>query len=207
MFERALAQSTKSVLEGLSRCQAVGDFYLGGGSGLALQLGHRVSRDLDLFSTSDFEGDKLARALSLTGPVEVIESKRGTLVATVGGIEVGFYYYPYRLLFATETYRDMAVASWKDILCMKLVAVGQRAAKRDYVDVYFGLRAGLTLAELLGLIKRKYAEVAYSEYHLVRSLVYFDEVENEPMPELLVEATWEEIKACLVENVRNLGVI
>ena len=88
---------------------------------------------------------------------------------------------------------------------MKLAAIGQSAAKRDYVDLFFGLQEGLSLRELLDSMKRKYASVDYSEYHLVRSLAYFDEVEAEPMPTLLADVSWEQICAALHEEIRSLG--
>ena len=206
MFEQVLAQSAQSLLERLSRCAMISPFYLAGGSALALQLGHRTSQDLDWFTESAFDAGWLAGELTAIAPIKVTEQKSGTLVAIVGGIEVGFYRYAFPLLFATKSYCGCAVASWKDILCMKLAAIGQSPAKRDYVDLFFGLQKELSLRELLDLMKRKYSSVNYSEYHLVRSLTYFDDVEAEPMPTMLVDVGWEQVRATLHEEVRRLGL-
>jgi hypothetical protein len=189
----------------LSQLAEIGQFYLAGGTGLALQIGHRVSDDLDWFTSEDFDSSALSESLREIGPVRITRQRAGTLVVVLEGIETGFYRYTYPLLFLTESFRGVKVASWKDILCMKLVATGQRAAKRDYVDIYFGLHAGLTLEELLDLVRRKYGEVEYSEYHLVRSLNYFDEVETQPMPEMLRPVSWEEIRSFLATEVHRLG--
>jgi predicted nucleotidyltransferase component of viral defense system len=205
VFERVLAQSAQSLLARLSEVELVRSFYLAGGTGLALQLGHRCSEDLDWFSQTDFNSAALAAELAAIAPTQITDQDSGTLAAVVGGIEVGFYRYPYPLLFPAESYRGLTVASWKDILCMKLVAIGQRAAKRDFVDIYCGLKAGLTLRQLLDLMKCKYGDVEYSEYHLVRSLTYFDEVEAEPLPSLLHEVSWDEIRSVLLDEVRKLG--
>ena len=227
MFEQVLAQPTQSLLERLGRTEAIRQFYLASGTGLALQLGHRISQDLDWFSEDEFDPTWLAGELAAIGPTQVTEQKSATLVAIVEGIEAGFYRYAFPLLFPAESYCDCAVASWKDILCMKLAAIGQSAAKRDYVDLFFGLQEGLSLRELLDSMKRKYSakvtqasclhqeggkqtrclryELEYSEYHLVRSLAYFDEVEAEPMPTLLADVSWEQICAALHEEIRSLG--
>ena len=88
---------------------------------------------------------------------------------------------------------------------MKLVALSQRAAKRDYVDISVGLQSGLTLRELLDLMKRKYAGVDYSEYHFVRSLTFFDDVEKDPMPYMFAPLSWEAVRSFLCEEVRRLA--
>jgi len=205
VFEQVLAEPTQSLLERLSRAAVVQPFYLAGGSALALQLGHRTSQNLDWFTESAFDPVSLGAEIASIGPTQITEQKRATLVAIVEKIEVGFYRYQFPLLFATESYRGCAIASWKDILCMKLAAIGQSAAKRDYVDLYFGFQNGISLRELLDLMKRKYASVEYSAYHLLRSLTYFDEVEAEPMPTMLINVEWSEIRTRLEQEVRKLG--
>lgn len=204
MFEQVLAQPTQSLLERLSAAPVAETFYLAGGTGLALQLGHRMSQDLDWFCREEFDGVSLATELRRIGTVQVTEQKPGTLVAAVDKIEVGFYRYDYPQLLPLVSYGGNTVAAWQDILCMKLAAIGQRSAKRDYVDIYFGVQEGLSLRELFDLMKKKYGGVEFSEYHLVRSLIYFDEVESEPMPRMLKSIEWEDIKRTLERQVREL---
>ena len=147
----------------------------------------------------------LAKHLAALGSICVTKETVGSLSGLVSNVELGFYHYPYSLLEPIESFRGFSVASWKDILCMKMTAVGSRAAKRDYVDIYFGLKAGLSLRQLLDLVKRKFGAVEYSEYHLVRSLIYFDEVEDEPMPEMLQSIEWPQVRSFLHAEVRRLS--
>jgi len=205
VFERVLAQSAQSVLERLKGIAEIRSFYLAGGTGLALQLGHRRSVDLDFFTAQSFDAEALAVRLKQVGSTETTLLGTRTLKVSIDDIETSFFPYPHPLLFPTLEYRGVAVASWVDILCMKVAAVGQRAAKRDYVDVYFGLKKGLALRELMDLVKKKYSDVQYSEYHLLRSLMYFDEIESEPMPVLFRSVSWEAICRFLRKQVQKTG--
>lgn len=203
MFEQVLAQPAQSLLERLGETPALKPFYLAGGTGLALQLGHRLSVDLDWFAREEFDGVSLAKELEPTGKIQVIDQKPGTLVAEIDRIEIGFYRYDFPLLDPVLEFRGAALASWRDILCMKMTAVGQRSAKRDFVDIYFGLQKGMTLRTLFDLMKKKYEAVEYSEYHLLRSLTYFDEIDDEPMPQMLTEVSWAEIQEFVEDQVRS----
>ena len=206
MFERVLDGPAKEVLEQLKGIEPVRPFYLAGGTAFALQLGHRRSIDLDWFTPSDFDPDTLIAELDEIGTFELLSKDVGTLVALLNGLEVSFFRYKYPLLFPTVSFRGLQMASWQDILCMKIVAIGQRSEKRDYVDVYFGLRNGITLRQLFDLLKEKYASVKYSEYHLATSLSYFREVEKQPMPSLTQNVTWPEIREYLTQEIRRLEI-
>ena len=99
MFEQVLAQPTQSLLERLGRTEAIRQFYLASGTGLALQLGHRISQDLDWFSEDEFDPTSLAAQLSAVAPLQVTDRKAGTLIAMMQDGEVGFYRYAFPLLF------------------------------------------------------------------------------------------------------------
>ena len=77
---------------------------------------------------------------------------------------------------------------------MKLVAIGGRGSRKDFVDLYFFLQAGGSLESTLDLTRRRFQRVDYNEYHLLKSLVYFEDAEAEPMPRMLREASWTAIK-------------
>lgn len=90
-----------------------------------------------------------------------------------------------------------------DIACMKLVAVGRRGARRDFGDIYFALRDVAGLDELLSAVGRKYAGTTYNVEHVPKSLVYFEDAEDEPLPKMLVDFSWEEAKESLRGSVRK----
>ncbi len=64
-------------------------FALAGGTSLALRLGHRISIDLDFFTTSDFEPAALARQLGV-GPESITGQADGTLQLRIDNVKVEF---------------------------------------------------------------------------------------------------------------------
>lgn len=203
MFEQVLAQQPKSALEVLSQTPVLRQFYLAGGTALALYLGHRYSLDFDWFSEKKFDPKVLQKALVTLPAFNVISQTEGALVVEIEGIESSFFQHEHPLIRPTVDYKRISIASLEDLLCMKLAALWQRGAKRDYVDIFFGIRKAIPLEKLLSLMKEKYSEFAFSEYHCLRSLSFFDDVENEPMPQMREEVTWDEIKSYLTAESRR----
>jgi Nucleotidyl transferase AbiEii toxin, Type IV TA system len=167
--------------------------YLAGGVAVALRLQHRRSRDLDLFvATSD--PVTLTTALEERG-VRILSRSDGTLHLDVGGVPASILRYRYPLLEDPERLAGIPVpvASPDDLECMKLSAIAGRGAARDLWDLHALIEArGRTLAQALEAYGRKFA--AEDIGHVVRSLVYFDDAEAEPMPAGLTDAHWARIK-------------
>jgi len=203
VFEQVLDQQPKSVLEALGRTQAVRSFYLAGGTAVALYLGHRYSQDLDWFTEAQFDPDVLQKRLAGLPGFNIIRQTEGSLIVEIESIESSFFHVEHPLIRPAVPYKGISVASLQDVLCMKLAALWQRGAKRDYVDIYFGIRKALSLNELLDSMKEKYSKFSFSEYHCLRSLSYFDDVENEPMPRMREEVTWDEIRKFLTDESRR----
>jgi hypothetical protein len=76
---------------------------------------------------------------------------------------------------------------------MKISAIASRGTKRDFVDLY-ALTRHYGLEQLLGWFSRKYAQTNYSMLHVLKSLTYFEEAEQDPMPDMLMSLSWEEVK-------------
>jgi hypothetical protein len=167
--------------------------YLAGGVAVAIHLGHRASRDLDLFVPEsdpvDLVGNLEAHA------VRILSRSEGTLYLDAGGVPTSLLRYRYPLLSPPQRFDGIAVpvASQDDLVCMKLSALAGRGAARDFWDLHALLTAERRpLAEALESYRRKYS--AEDLGHVVRSLVYFDDATSAPLPAGLTEAHWEEIK-------------
>lgn len=178
---------------------------LAGGTGLALQLGHRLSDDLDFFRAGTFDPGATLESLAKLGRTRIQSRTAGTLHATLDGFRVSFLAAEAPLLHAGTAYRGITLADPRDIAVMKVVAIGGRGSRKDFVDFFFLLRGGLTLDTILDLTRRRFASIDYNEYHLVRSLVWFEDAETEPMPRLIRKVGWKDIKAAIVAEVRRLG--
>ena len=178
---------------------------LAGGTGLALQLGHRYSEDLDFFRTPVFESEILLSRLSEVGPVAIQSRSSGTLHLVLEGLRVSFLAMEAPLLFAGTPYRGLVLADPRDIAVMKLVAIGGRGSRKDFVDLFFYLQAGGSLEAMLELTRRRFEKIDFNEYHLLKSLVFFDDAEAEPMPRMLREVSWQAIKETITAEVQRLS--
>ena len=180
------------------------DFYLAGGTGLALQFGHRDSIDFDFFTEKDFNASALfERILGIMASHAVVktqEEKNTLSILVDNSIKVSFMTYPYELLkplIATEYFR---IASPQDIGCMKLSAITGRSAMKDYVDIYFILQ-NISLRDLLALSSVKFPSI--DSNLILKSLVYFDDVVSEPiMYKEGHDIEFEKIKKFLIEKVK-----
>lgn len=168
------------------------NFYLAGGTGLALQIGHRRSVDLDLFRETDVDSSSLRDRLRGQDGLERLELAPGTAHLVLHGVKVSFLHYPYPLLFPTRSFGVVAVADPRDIACMKIEAIGNRGSRRDFVDLYVAAREH-GLAYLFECFARKYAAVSFNRTHLLKALVYFRDAEEEPPPDLLAPIDWSTV--------------
>lgn len=204
LHREALPQETGRLLPSLVALPPLGQFYLAGGTGLALQLGHRISGDLDFFSEAAFDEAKLITLLSRLPEFRLEKRAEQTVLANAQSVKLSFLGYPYPLLFpATETL-GLRVADLRDIACMKIDAVASRGSKRDFVDLYFIIKTPFPLTELLHLFDEKYAALNYNMMHVKKSLLYFDDAESEPMPRMLAPIDWQEVKSFLEREVLGL---
>ncbi len=181
----------------------VENFYLAGGTGLALHLGHRRSRDVDLFSYDAFDPESFVHTLQALPEFGVTSKAEGTLHCLLRGVKVSLLAYPYPLLFPTERLGRLSVADVRDIACMKIAAIAGRATKRDFVDLYLVSR-DLGLPPLLDLFRQKFAQANYSLPHILKSLSYFEEADMDPMPDMLIDVSWTKVMEFFRNEVPRL---
>lgn len=203
MYQEVINAKTKRILETIDRIKEIENFYLAGGTALALQLGHRKSIDLDWFSQKEFDVGILKKDLSSFGALKIDSEDKQTLNCQLDDIKISFFVYSYKILFPLIDFNKIKLADERDIACMKIDTISSRSAKKDFIDLYFLLEK-YRLEELLGLFDKKYAGIEYNRFHLLKSLTYFDDAESEPMPEMLKEISWEEIKDKVREKVKTL---
>ena len=181
------------------------DFYLGGGTALAIQIGHRDSVDFDFFSERDINTKELFEHLREIFKEHIllkIQEEYNTLTVLVDAtIKISFFGYKYKLIKETINNENLFLASIEDIGCMKLSAITGRASNKDYIDLHFILKR-VSLSDLLEDAHIKYPEL---ERNLIlKSLVYFADAEYEDEPEMIKEASWEELKVLITKKVREL---
>jgi Nucleotidyl transferase AbiEii toxin, Type IV TA system len=205
VFLDTLDPPTRLVFQQLGREPLVSKSFLAGGSALALHFGHRISYDLDFFSRSTYSMPKLLARLESIGRLLIESQREDTLVGTLDEVRLIFFTYPYALLDRIETCEGIHLASTLDIALMKIAAVGQRGRKRDFIDLYFLCHRGFSLERLLREMPRKFPNIEYPSYHLLRALAYFDDAENDPLPKMLEPFKWEKAKQFFQSEAARLA--
>lgn len=107
-------------------------------------------------------------------------------------------------MYSPKKIEGISVADARDIGCMKISAISSRGSKKDFVDLFFICQKVTPLATLLDLFKKKYKGVDYNMAHILKSLVYFEDAEKEPMPRMLIKISWNEIKKFFKEEIKKL---
>jgi hypothetical protein len=179
-------------------------FYLAGGTAVALYYGHRRSVDLDWFRPEPFEPLTLAQQLQGHGvSLENVSIASNTLIGWLERTKVSLLGYPYPLLAPPRFWQEyqMNIAAPEDLVCMKLAAVQQRGAKRDFIDLYMLLQE-IPLETALWFYTLKYN--AAESASLLYALNYFEDADREPTPRLRIQLTWREVKVFLRAQARQL---
>ncbi len=199
MFEKAIDTKTRQVLRKIKETGVLDNFYLAGGTALSLILGHRKSIDLDFFSSKFPKIEILLAKLKPLVP-EIINQDKGTLDLYIDGVKVSFLRYDYPLIGDLLEFDGVRIASIFDIACMKLSAISSRGSKKDFVDLYFILK-DKGFGRLLSLFQKKFKGVDYQMTHILKSLVYFKDAEQDPDPVFLVPFDWKKAKERLKKEV------
>jgi hypothetical protein len=181
------------------------EYYMAGGTGLALQIRHRESIDFDFFTGNDINNDKLDALLNKTGIFRRTYEEQNTLYGELNGIRISFIKYDYPLIQDVIMDQHLSVAGLKDISAMKLSAILSRGTRKDFVDLFFLLKI-FQLKEMFGFYERKYNVEEY-QYTLVRSLLYFDDAEQDPLPRMIEVVNWDEIKKKITGEVKKIKLI
>ncbi len=177
-------------------------FYLSGGTALALQLNHRESIDLDFFTQKDFDPILIQSQLESFGKLISLEIDKNTLSAFLKGVQVQFLGYPYPLLEPMLDWQGIKVSSIIDIACTKLQTISQRGSKKDFIDLYYLLQ-NYSLEELFGQMDKKYKGSDFNKVHLLKSLSYFKDADLQPMPKMCQRASWKEVKGEIADKVKS----
>lgn len=189
-----------ALLKQLMQLECLGEFYLVGGTALALRLGHRESVDIDLFTSTPFDSVRLMEELRESVSLAQAETSKNTVRGVARGIKVEWFAHQYPLLAAVETIEGIRIACIKDLAAFKGNAIANRGAKKDFWDLHALLQLH-TKSEIFSFCGEKYQ--GESIWNLEKSMVYFDDADLDPDPKDLQGFTWEQIKREIIECVKR----
>ncbi|MBU2564556.1 nucleotidyl transferase AbiEii/AbiGii toxin family protein [Patescibacteria group bacterium] len=205
MKDEILNQNQKKIIKKMEFLK--NNFYLAGGTALALQLGHRTSKDFDFYSKKDFDSKKLYLDFKKEFSKDISEPiySENTLEFKIGITDISFFKYPYNLIGPFDNYKLLLLANIKDIAAMKVEAIIGRGTKRDFIDIYFLIKK-FSLKKILEFTKKKYPET-FNEYLCLRSLLYFKDAETKQNRSkiriLNSNINWQSIKNYIIKEVKD----
>ncbi|MDH7487347.1 MAG: nucleotidyl transferase AbiEii/AbiGii toxin family protein [Anaerolineae bacterium] len=205
----ALTPETWQAFRLIAELPFINRFYLAGGTGLALHLGHRFSVDLDFFSADADSVGPDQRAIireALDDPtLSITYDKDTTFVATWRGVGVSFFrlsFYP--LVQEPVLAEGVPVATVEEIGAMKLGAIISRGTRKDLVDLYFILRR-IPIERLFEVAAVKYARVRSFPVSAIRALAFFEDAEKQPLPRMIDRTPWPTMKRFLEHQAMEAG--
>lgn len=203
LYKNTITDGLFEILRSINGIEKLKPFRLVGGTAIALQIGHRRSIDVDLFSNEKIIKHEVARELEVVFPeIKCFITEHG-ISTTIAGVKVDIYddwMIPFREEPVVE--KGIRIASLKDLAAFKLTAFTERREKKDYIDLYFLFQkfGGLTL------LKEYHA---YNPLLSPKSLLFAleevreAELNSSPMPEMIAEVSWPAMADCLHRTAKD----
>jgi hypothetical protein len=152
------------------------EYYLVGGTAIALYIGHRMSIDFDLFKKSNVHRAKLNKALQTANiDFQLIFADTESFHILASSVKMTFFQYPFDIP-STPQLEGIRLPSLLDLAAMKAYALGRRAKWKDYVDLYFILRDFYTLQEITERTQVLF-EGVFSPKLFRQQLCYFEDID------------------------------
>ncbi|CAN5336716.1 nucleotidyl transferase AbiEii/AbiGii toxin family protein [soil metagenome] len=182
---------TLELLKQLQQTALFKELRLVGGTSLALQIGHRTSIDIDLFGSIEADELEINRALAGIGSLTQLKSSTNIHIYLLNNVKVAIVNYPYPWLSAPIQEDDLLLAGITDIAAMKIAAITGRGSKKDFIDLYFILQQ-MPLEKITEYYTAKFKDG--SLFMALKSIVYFDDADQDEMPNMFAPVNWEKIK-------------
>lgn len=207
IYKDILPEGQKEIFKIFSSEKWIEDFYLAGGTGLVLQIGHRISVDFDFFTCNALDRNRIKGYIKKQGFFDLLNEDENTLDIILKGVKISFFKIDFKLIKKTVPCKNLHIASILDIALMKLNAISGRGSKKDFIDLYFILKEYFSLEELFENYKEKFGIEVANNYHLLKSLTYFEDAEREPVPEMIKKISWKRVKEDIRKQVKKSGYI
>lgn len=191
LYYKTVDAATLQLLKDLQSIYEFAELRLVGGTSLSLQIGHRKSIDLDLFGDIDFEDLDVFEIFSGFNKVETIKRSKNINIFIINGVKVDFVNYSYPWLQDKMIEDKITLAQLEDIAAMKLAAITGRGSKKDFVDFYFLLKK-YAFTQIIDFYNSKYTDA--SSYLAIKSLLYFDDADQDLPLDMVKEVRWEDVK-------------
>lgn len=177
---------------------------LGGGTALMLQFPFRRSYDLDIFLPKMISKKFLYRIKQYFKQIEIIvdTGDEFSFISIPHKVKISFIYYPYHPLYKIIPTPYLKFFSWKDISLDKAHTIGRRGEWRDYVDLYFVIKNGFPLKDIIKGAEKKFGD-SFSEKLFLSQLTYFEDLRDFTVDFIKKEYSKKEIQNFLEKEVKQ----
>lgn len=152
-------------------------FILVGGTGIALQIGHRKSIDFDLFCSKPIKKAAIKKSVAeINYNKQLLFEDSDGIHYSINGVKVTFFYYPFNITGSIKVNNYIKVPDLLTLAAMKFYAMARRAKWKDYVDIYFLLKNGFTIPQVSERAIELFKD-GYSEKLFRQQLVYFEDID------------------------------
>lgn len=202
LHTEVLEPPTLGLLNDMMAPDSLAPFCLVGGTALALQFGHRLSVDLDFFTTQSFDQELVLTDLrDLIGGVVTDNRNKIGMRLTIQSVKVDVVTYRYPLIRPTVNLDGIRMFAIEDIAAMKLSAVTNRVMKKDFYDIY-SLIKHFGFAKLCEWYQQKFVDT--NLFMMLKSITYFENADRSETPVLLDQKRdWETVKALILQSVTD----
>ncbi len=193
LHKETVSSGTLELLKQLMLDENLNDFFLVGGTALSLQIGHRISIDIDLFSLKSFEENKLLTYLETNRNLKLSFIDRNTLKGQIDNIQVDLISHSYPLVSDLLILENIRLASLEDIAAMKFNAIiGNGTRLKDFVDIAC-LSAYLSFESMIKAYQQKYQP--RNPLIILKALFYYDDINfKEPLHMISGSYKWKTIE-------------
>ena len=197
LYKNVVTDRILSILKAVNGLEQLSSFRLVGGTAIALQLGHRRSIDIDLFSNEKVIKQVLAKDLEAAFRGSECFITQHAISTRIDDVKIDIFddwIIPFKEELIIED--GIRMASLKDLAAFKLTAITERREKKDYIDLCFLFQkfGGLTL-----LKEYHHYNPLLSTKSILFALEQVKEAQanSSPMPEMINPVSWEEISDCM----------
>lgn len=198
LHKNTLNTQSFKLLENINSHPNFKNFYLAGGTSLALQIGHRESIDLDFFSQDQFPSNLIEQVQK---PYQTIGIHNNSIEVIMENTKTFFFYFAFPRFKDIKIIQGIRFADPIDIGLMKLLALQGRTTRKDIIDLFFIDKEIINLEDLMEIFQYHYPKEKFNSIDSIKTLIDSSVLDSQPMPKMLVDFNWEESKIVVIEKL------
>lgn len=200
--KRVVEEKVFEILKKIMTDEDLTNFFLVGGTALALSIGHRISIDLDLFTRDDINVNFLQKKLLSDYNFKISYKEKNTIKGYIEDVKVDFIKYDYPFIKNISNIDNIRILSLEDIASMKLSTILDNGTRvKDFVDIAY-LSTKFSLNQMIEFYSMKFDHI--NPILIVKSLLYHEDiVHSESIHLINNKFKWSNSVKRLVEMIDN----